>query len=164
MGLFGGRKPKGAEGPRRAEVSAQLLNDAGKVYVVSGDEFQPALDRIAGGKRDEGHDAEVVAVLLAAPDAGNPLDRNRIQVQINGTKVGYLSQADAKLYKPVMTNLLKDQLAGVCIANLRGGYRLSTGAEERYQVVLRLAPPDRALEDPPQEVHDLFDCLMPDQE
>lgn len=162
MGLFGSGKKR--EGPQHAEVSAQLLNDDGRVDVVSEDRFQPALAAIVEGKTGGGRDVEVVAVLLAAPGVRDPYEHSRIQVQVDGRKVGYFSPEDAKLYKPVMKELLKDNLAGVCIANVRGGNRLTSGEENRYRVVLHLAPAPLALDDPPQEVHDHFDRLMSGQE
>ncbi|MBL8927839.1 MAG: hypothetical protein JNM77_16650 [Pseudonocardia sp.] len=75
-----------------------LLGGRHDLEVVGESQYQEALWRVAGGRRDERVRVEVQAVLLPEPD--NPYDPNAITVLIDGAKVGYLCRDDAQAYRP----------------------------------------------------------------
>jgi hypothetical protein len=79
-----------------------LLGGEETLEVVGESHRQEELWRIVGGHRDDYVRFDVHAVLLPVDD--NQHDRNAIEVQINGTSVGYLSRDDAAHYR---TGLLR---------------------------------------------------------
>eukprot|EP00873_Tetraselmis_striata_P031941 jgi/Tetstr1/452205/TSEL_039241.t1 len=62
--------------------------------IVGESHYQDALDAICGGKCEEGHELECVALLRREPH--NKHDPNAIDVMINGRKVDHLSRTDAR--------------------------------------------------------------------
>lgn len=62
--------------------------------VVGESHYQKALERIAGGRSDDGAEHDCIAVLV--PEPQNKHDRNAIRVDIDGMTVGYLSRSDAR--------------------------------------------------------------------
>lgn len=61
--------------------------------VVGESHYQKALERIAGGRSEDGAEHDCIAVLV--PEPQNKHDRNAIRVDIDGRTVGYLSRSDA---------------------------------------------------------------------
>lgn len=78
-----------------------------ELEVVGESNYQEALNRLAGGKTEDGHEIECIAMLIPEPD--NRHDPNAVMVQIEGKLVGYLSRDVAQ----AMTMLFKKHnLAG----------------------------------------------------
>jgi hypothetical protein len=59
--------------------------------VVGESNYQKSLERICGGRTEDGHDVKVTATLRAEPD--NPHDRHAIAVFIDSRKVGYIPKS-----------------------------------------------------------------------
>ncbi|MEV4706633.1 hypothetical protein [Actinoplanes sp. NPDC049316] len=97
--LFG-RRPAPDVTPEVTPASADtplLLGGVEDLEVVGESNYQAALWQIAGGRRLERVRVPVQAVLL--PEQDNPYDANAISVWIFGLKIGYLSRADAAVYR-----------------------------------------------------------------
>jgi hypothetical protein len=117
--------------------------DAGRVWVIEGDgdyeceavgesHYQPALDQLAGGKTEEGHEIEALADLV--PEPGNKHDRNAVMVRIDGLHVGYLSRDVAA----AISHILKKHRyhSAQAEALIVGGWRTKRGQEGHYGVKL----------------------------
>jgi hypothetical protein len=65
--------------------------------VVGESHYQDALERITGGKTEDGHKFECKATLLL--ENSNRHDSMAVRVDISGMTVGYLSREDARLYR-----------------------------------------------------------------
>lgn len=103
--------------------------------IVGESNYQKALDRIAGGKSEDGHELSVTAELIL--DDRNPHDNQAVRVQVDGNIVGYLSKQDARNYR----RWLRDQEAPArviveCQALIVGGWRRGSGDEGHYGVRL----------------------------
>ena len=96
--LFGGKPTNYA----RLDGDGDYLCD-----VVGESHYQAALNRIAGGKTEDGHQIECTAILV--PEPTNSHDRNAVKVMIAGAQVGYLSRTHAAALSTVFQ---KRRLAG----------------------------------------------------
>jgi hypothetical protein len=65
--------------------------------IVGESHYQDVLEKLAGGRTEEGVAVEYDARLV--PERKNPYDPNAVRVDIKGQTVGYLSREDAKLYR-----------------------------------------------------------------
>lgn len=86
--------------PKKAATFTRLYleGDGSFEYDIVGEaSYQDALDRICGGKCEDGHEFEVAALLIEEPD--NPADPNAVRAVISGATVGYLPRKDAPLFK-----------------------------------------------------------------
>jgi hypothetical protein len=145
MGFFDrmrGQEPIRDMGGGQIEVSAVMLNGGGTVEVVGEASYQAELDRICGGRCEDGHNREVMAALV--PEPSNPYDENAVAIQVDGMRVGYLSRADALAYRPVVAQLSKRNTVGACQAVIRGGWDRGGGDTGNYGVSLSLAGPAQA--------------------
>lgn len=106
------------------------------LQVVGESKYQHVLDRICGGKTEDGHEYECTATLEREPH--NPHDANAIVVKIEGKPVGYVPRPAAKKLAPVI-----DRLGSVaqCDAMIRGGWDDGEGDSGHYGVVLDLEVP-----------------------
>lgn len=133
--LFGNRKQYPAGG--LAIVGAGSFD----FDIVGEGNYQPALDRICGGKSEDGYEYECVAVLIEEPS--NPYDRNAVKVTIDGQTVGYLAREDAVDYKHALADA---GLAGRAVevdAIVVGGWSRRRGDNGHYGVKLDMdLPPD----------------------
>ncbi len=105
--------------------------------VVGESQYQDALGQITGGKTEDGHEFECVAVL--EPEPSNPYDSNAVAVRINGQTVGYLSKP---LARAMCVTLKQHNLAGVQVgAVVVGGWASRKGRkpEGHYGVKLDIA-------------------------
>lgn len=82
--------------PVRTEGSIQGPGDFA-CEVVGESKYQHHLERIAGGRTEEGADLRKQAVLALEDD--NPHDKNAVCVRIDGLRVGYLPRPMAKMYR-----------------------------------------------------------------
>lgn len=103
--------------------------------IVGESRYQAALDRIAGGKIEEGHELEVTAELIL--DDGNPHDDKAVRVDIDGATVGYLSRRDARSYRRrLQAHKAPRKVILECPAIIVGGWRRAGGDEGHYGVRL----------------------------
>lgn len=101
--------------------------------IVGESHYQDALDAICGGKCEEGHELECVALLRREPH--NKHDPNAIAVMINGRKVGHLSRTDARAISQLLDRRgLKEFTADAMIV---GGWTRRSG-DGHYGVKLDL--------------------------
>jgi hypothetical protein len=89
--------------------------------VVGESHYQDALERICGGRTEQGADLRCVAALVL--DDTNPYDRNAVRVEINGLQVGHLDREDAKEYRKYLRQHGLRGIRGTCKARIRGGWR-----------------------------------------
>jgi len=75
--------------------ASQRISEPG-FDVVGESHYQDNIDKIAGGKTEEGHELQVDAILVREPS--NQYDKNAVRVDVNGMTVGYLDRASAKTY------------------------------------------------------------------
>lgn len=86
---------------------ATLYTGNETLEVVGESNYQEALWRIVGGRRDDHVRHDVYAVLL--PEPSNKYDPNAIEVQVNAARVGYLSREDAVVYGPGLSRLMASE-------------------------------------------------------
>lgn len=99
MGFFRRSRPASVpNAPVVQSIEVTLSEGTDPLEVVGESHHQEALWSIVGGHTSERVRCEVLAMLVAETD--NPYDRNAISVWINGLHVGFLSRADAALYRP----------------------------------------------------------------
>jgi hypothetical protein len=67
--------------------------------------YQKALNKICGGKGKDGHNEEVIAVLIC--DNKNKYDSEAVRVDVDGKTVGHLSKSDAKLFRKHLIQIEK---------------------------------------------------------
>ena len=105
--------------------------------VVGESKYQHHLERIAGGRTEEGADLRKQAVLALEDD--NPHDKNAVCVRIDGLRVGYLPRPMAKMYR----KRLAEQNAPIghylCEALIVGGW--DRGRGDRGHLGVRLDLP-----------------------
>jgi len=146
--LYGGYKilhykystpPKGTRTPdlNREEITKNIAdiirgNGTFSLNVVGESHYQHALNRICGGKTDDGHNKNVSARLLPEPD--NPYDSNAVAVYIDDDIVGYLDKQTAKRYK----GILHESVIEKCPAIITGGWTRKNNSEGHYGVKLDL--------------------------
>jgi hypothetical protein len=121
--------PRQAAPRTRFTATATVLNGvdglaAFMTRTVGVRQYQPAIRAIADGWRAQHpgadlFDAELFAALY--PEPTNPYDRQAIQVQIDGTIVGYLSREEARAYYPVLRQLAQKDHFAACRAHIVGG-------------------------------------------
>lgn len=87
-------------------VTATVYTGDETLEVVGESHYQDALWEIVGGHRSEHVRHPVRAVLI--PDPTNAYDKNAIEVQIQGSLVGFLSREAAVRYLPGLLRLMED--------------------------------------------------------
>lgn len=90
------------------------------VDVVGESKYQRALDRICGGRTEDGVDCLVTAVLIY--DSSNRYDKMAIRIEIDGETVGYLSRENAREYRKQMEIAGHPGLTASCEARIVGGW------------------------------------------
>ena len=99
------RGPGPASAGTRPVPAAVLLAGDETLEVVGESHRQEELWRIVGGRQADYVRFDVHAVLV--PDPDNVYDPNAIEVRIDGTLVGYLSQEDAASYRPGLLRIME---------------------------------------------------------
>jgi hypothetical protein len=124
--LFGGGSSDGPSGGRDAALKLVALVDEGN--------FQPVLRRLA---RSEPGGVVTVALVRERNNARNP---NAVCARTgNGENIGYLSEADARRYRPAIERLERRGITLRCPARLTVG----TDADPSYvRADLELDPPE----------------------
>jgi hypothetical protein len=112
------------------------------VDVVGESHYQPALERIAGGRtRDGARNPDHTALLL--PEPTNKWDANAVRVLVGAAQggvaalIGYLSREDAVTYRPVIDRLAETGRLMMCHASLKGGWDRGVS----FGVTLRIGQP-----------------------
>jgi hypothetical protein len=103
--------------------------------VVGESFYQDALDRICGGKDEDGHNKETSARLV--PEPHNPHDKNAVAVCISGEVIGYLDKQRAKRYGDILHGSVIEK----CPALITGGWKRKgrgKNSEGHYGVKLDL--------------------------
>ncbi|MEW2385003.1 hypothetical protein AB0873_23370 [Micromonospora sp. NPDC047707] len=99
----------------KAQPSTPVLLPGGEdLEVVGESNYQEALWQVVGGRTRERIRCSIHAVLI--PETDNPYDSNAISVWISGSRVGYLSRADAADYR-----------SGLLALEARHGRRIALG-------------------------------------
>jgi HIRAN domain len=106
-----------------------------RVDVVGEASYQPALERIAGPKTEDGVSVWKTASLT--PEPTNVYDKNAVMVTIDDLKVGYLSRRQAVAYQAMMADAgMQDEALSEVRAHVMGGWRRPNGDEGHYGVAL----------------------------
>lgn len=110
--------------------------------VVGESHRQDALDRVCGGKCEEGHKLEVTAQLCFVED--NEWDANAVGVFIDGQLVGYIPRDQAPKVRAGIIAINQEERPVLCSAKVVGGWDRGRGDEGSYGVKLSIASPIRA--------------------
>lgn len=95
------------------------------VKVSGTSHYQDALEKIAGGKTEDGlRPGDLQVTALAAPDALNPVDPRTVAIWIDGHHVGHLpANLHGGWYAMLRASGLHPRTAIQLNAELRGGWR-----------------------------------------
>lgn len=91
------------------------------IQVVGESSYQDALERICGGRTEDGANEFIDAFLIL--EDTNPNDRNAVRVDISGMTVGYLTRDFAIQYRHRLVEAGYPRLVGSCRAHIRGGWQ-----------------------------------------
>jgi hypothetical protein len=105
------------------------LDDRFGLPIVGESNYQQALEAVCGGRNEDGVDLVVDASLT--PEDSNPYDPQAVRVDIQGQKVGYLSRANARLFRKRQTEAGQASSVVACKARVKGGW--DRGADDRGQ-------------------------------
>jgi hypothetical protein len=151
--LFGSpRSPGTPQERQRLDHRAETLPAGykrliqGQPLEVHGESHHRAEIEAAVGRRPEGHQDIVDAMLVLEPD--NQWDPNAIAVQVAGRTCGYVPKLDAKRYRPVMEWARAQGFVPVVRADVTGGWQLPDGAWADFGIRLYLASPNKILGQP----------------
>jgi hypothetical protein len=124
-----------------------MLVGGRRLNVVGESHYQAALERIVGGRTEDGWNEGVVAHLVREPT--NRYDANAIKVMVGEGLVAYFARADALAYQAPLRTLESQGLVPTCRAQIVGGWRRNTGCDEEdegfFGIWLDLATPGRCL-------------------
>ena len=129
----------------RVRLKAIVFDRVRSTVPVAGESFcQPALEALGGGRTTRGVErTEHQAGLF--PESGNPKDPAAVEVQIDGRRVGYLSRADARAYRPIIDRVATKGFAVGCHASLTGGWDRGAFDCGAIGVVLHLGSPGQLM-------------------
>jgi hypothetical protein len=100
--------------------------------------YQEDLERICGGKTEDGVEFECEAALV--PEAGNPHDKNAVRIEINFKKVGHLSREHAAEYRKILGTTVS-----ICDSMIVGGWNRGKKDQGHFGVKLDIDwPPEIA--------------------
>lgn len=105
-----------------------------RLEVVGESHYQDALERLCGGRCEDGADEEFDAVLVF--DDANRFDPEAVRVEIGSHAVGYLSRPAAREMRKDIARLARDARGARCRARVRGGW--DRGAGDRGDFGVRL--------------------------
>jgi len=123
---------------RSAESEVGTLAGPGKfeVEVVGESHYQDALERICGGRSEEGAEKLCRATLIL--DGSNPYDAQAVRIDVEGATVGYLSRESARVYRQRLREAGHPTLRGTCDAVIRGGWDRGNGDTGNFGIRLDL--------------------------
>jgi len=101
---------------------ATITNGPGtySIEVVGESNYQDALEKICGGRTEEGHRYEIDAYLI--PEDMNIYDNNAVMVRIDGELVGYLNREVARSFRKALANVAPVGTIAKCPAIIVGGW------------------------------------------
>lgn len=140
--LFGKSRP--GETDKRKEMLEPVAIAPGRSFtfdVVGEAHYQEALDRIVGGKCEEGCDLEVTAQLVF--DEGNEHDSNAVGILIDRMVVGYVPREKAAEIRSEILRINPEQRPVTCNAKIVGGWDRGRGDSGHYGVKLSISKPMR---------------------
>lgn len=94
--------------------------DGWSVEVVGESHYQRTLERLAGGRSEQGANLECVARLVREPT--NRYDRNAVRIEIQGELVGYVSRDQAEDVQPLLQKLDRQGRPAWVRATINGGW------------------------------------------
>lgn len=143
MGLFDWLIPAG----RTAKPADSIRIEPGLGFtfdLVGEADYQDRLDRICGGKREDGHNKEITAQLVFISD--NEHDQNAIGVMIEGELVGFIPKGETlRLRADLVRWINPSQRPILCSAKIVGGWDRGDGDQGHYGVKLSLSKPPRIM-------------------
>jgi hypothetical protein len=107
-----------------------------EVEVVGESHYQDALERICGGRSEDGAEKYCRATLIL--DDSNPYDKKAVRIDVDGATVGYLSREGAGVYRQRLKEAGHPRLRGTCDAVIRGGWDRGNGDTGNFGVRLDL--------------------------
>jgi hypothetical protein len=128
----------------RDGIEVAVLDGNDDLEVVGESYYQENLWRLVGPRwPDERVRHPVYAVLIAEDD--NPYDANAVAVWVQGQKVGHLSRADARRYRPGLLSLQRRYGQPVALNGVIVGGGIREDGPGRLGVFLRHDPADFGL-------------------
>ncbi len=124
------------EAQERAALKAAgfLVGESGWSVEVTGEShYQHALERLAGGRNEQGAHLEVVALLAREPS--NRWDKNAIRVEVQGETVGYIGRAECEGVQPLLRKLDAQGRPAWVRATINGGW-VNTNSSGSFGIVL----------------------------
>ncbi len=106
------------------------------VEVVGESNYQDALERICGGRTEDGHKLEVEARLKLEDD--NPYDGKAVAVTIDHELVGYLSRNTARSFRKALAAVAPKASLATCSAIIVGGWEREDDDRGHFGVRLDL--------------------------
>jgi hypothetical protein len=122
-------------------IEATVLEGTEDLEVVGESHYQENLWRLVGvSRRDERVRSGIYALLVAEYD--NPYDANAVAIWIQGLKVGHLSRADARRYRPGLLRLQDHYRQPIALEGVIAGGGMRQDGPGRLGVFLRHDPAD----------------------
>jgi hypothetical protein len=100
------------------------------VEVVGASQYQDVLERA-------GEAGAIVCATLIFEDS-NPYDDQAVAVHVNGRRTGYLSRANARLYRADLVAAGDSRLTARCTARIVGGFDTARGERAHFGLKLDL--------------------------
>ena len=125
----------------RDGIEVTLLEGAQDLEVVGESHYQENLWRLVGPRRREARVRSDICALLV-PEDGNPYDANAVAIWIQGLKVGHLSRADARQYRPGLLRLQNHHGQPIALKGVIVGGGLREDGPGRLGVFLNHDPAD----------------------
>ena len=138
MGLLSRLFGSGGDSPGDTVEVADLTNGPGtySIEVVGESYYQKNLERICGGRTEEGHRLEVDAFLVLEDD--NPHDRKAVRIDVLGGTVGYLDRRTARSFRKQLAKIGFAGGVAKCSGIIVGGWDRGGGDRGYFGVKLDL--------------------------
>lgn len=136
MAIFGKilRSLEGGGTVGHADTAWVLGDGSFGINAVGESNYQEALEKVAGGRKQHGVNRQVTAELELEDE--NPFDSNAVLVRIEGLKVGYLSRDNAKRFRQEAGKQLEGVRRILCRGRIRGGWDRGRGDRGHFGVAL----------------------------
>jgi len=133
----------GTMGTQTADITGPHVVD-----VVGESFYQETIEKICGGRTEEGVDHECIATLRRNPN--NPHDPNAIEVHIGGKQVGHTAKEMTSKLQDFLRQCDEQGIEASCGARVMGGWDRGGGDRGHFGVQLHLrditsASPDEVL-------------------
>lgn len=112
------------------------LNGTGdfSLEIVGESHYQAALERLCGGRTENGHQLAVEAILYH--EDNNQYDDNAVRVEIKGVIVGYLDREAARSFRARLADAGYAGFTLACPAMIVGGWDKGEGDQGYFGVKL----------------------------